>query len=123
MTGENIREAVLSLPSGLSCSFQKPAKESCYLIWEWNCLFGKLITQNVIPWSFWTAVRLHQIQVPGETFLPSFVSGHRELGFPGSSDGKESACSAGDLGSIPGSGRSPGGGNGNLLQYPPCRIP
>ena len=33
------------------------------------------------------------------------------------SDGKESACSAGDLGLIPGSGRSPGEGNGNLLQY------
>ena len=31
--------------------------------------------------------------------------------------GKESACSVGDLGSIPGSGRSPGGGNGNPLQY------
>ena len=37
--------------------------------------------------------------------------------FPGGSDGKESACSAGDVGSIPGSGRSPGEGNGNLLQY------
>ena len=36
---------------------------------------------------------------------------------PGSSDGKESVCSAGDLGSIPGSGRSPGEGNGYLLQY------
>ena len=33
------------------------------------------------------------------------------------SDDKESACNAGDLGSIPGSGRSPGGGNGNPLQY------
>ena len=33
------------------------------------------------------------------------------------SDGKESACSAGDLPSIPGLGRSPGGGNGNVLQY------
>ena len=39
------------------------------------------------------------------------------LGFPGDSDGKASACSAGDLGSIPGSGRSPGEGNGNPLQY------
>ena len=39
-------------------------------------------------------------------------------GFAGSSDGKESACSGGDLGSIPGSGRSPGEGNGNPLQYP-----
>ena len=35
----------------------------------------------------------------------------------GSSDGKESACNAGDLGSIPGLGRSPGGGHGNPLQY------
>ena len=36
--------------------------------------------------------------------------------FPGGSDGKESACNAGGLGSIPGSGRSPGEGNGNPLQ-------
>ena len=39
------------------------------------------------------------------------------LGFPGGSDGKASACSAGDLGSIPGSGISPGEGNGNPVQY------
>ena len=38
-------------------------------------------------------------------------------GFPHSSLGKSSACNAGDLGSIPGSGRSPGEGNGNPLQY------
>ena len=38
-------------------------------------------------------------------------------GFPSGSDGKESACNAGDLGSIPGLGRSPGGGPGNPLQY------
>jgi len=37
------------------------------------------------------------------------------MGFPGGSDGKESAFSEGDLGSIPGSGRSPGEGNGNPL--------
>ena len=37
------------------------------------------------------------------------------LGFPGSSDGKESACSVGDLGLIPGMGRSPAGGSGNTL--------
>ena len=40
------------------------------------------------------------------------------VGFPGDSNGEESACSAGDLGSIPGLGRSPGEGNGNPLQYP-----
>ena len=39
------------------------------------------------------------------------------FGFPEGSDGKESACTVGDLGSIPGSGRFPGEGNGNPLQY------
>ena len=39
------------------------------------------------------------------------------MGFPGGSEGKASACNAGDLGSIPGPGRSPGEGNGNQLQY------
>ena len=38
-------------------------------------------------------------------------------GFPGGSDGKESACNAGDPGLVPRSGRSPGVGNGNPLQY------
>ena len=41
----------------------------------------------------------------------------RSLGFPGGSAGKEFACKAGDLGSIPGSGRSPREGNGYPLQY------
>ena len=39
------------------------------------------------------------------------------MGFPVDSESKQSVCSAGDLGSIPGSGSSPGEGNGNLLQY------
>ena len=39
------------------------------------------------------------------------------MGFPCGSDGKESACNAGDPGSIPGLGRSPGEGNGYPLQY------
>ena len=38
------------------------------------------------------------------------------MGFPGDSDGKEPACNAGDLGSISGSGRSPGEINGNPLK-------
>ena len=37
------------------------------------------------------------------------------MGFPSGSDGEESACNAGDLGSIPGLGRSLGGGHGNPL--------
>ena len=40
-----------------------------------------------------------------------------KVGFPGGSDNKESAYNAGDQGSIPGLGRSPGEGNGNLFQY------
>ena len=40
------------------------------------------------------------------------------MGFPCSSVGKEFACRAGDMGSIPELGRSPGEGNGNPLQYP-----
>ena len=39
------------------------------------------------------------------------------MGFPDGSDGKESACNEGDQGSMPGSGRSLGEGNGNPLQY------
>ena len=39
------------------------------------------------------------------------------MGFPGASDGKESACNAGNLSSVPELGRSPGGGHGNPLQY------
>ena len=39
------------------------------------------------------------------------------MGFPGGSEVKVSACNVGDLGLIPGSGRSPGEGNGNPLQY------
>ena len=39
------------------------------------------------------------------------------MGFPGGSVGKESSCNWGDLGLIPGLGRSPGGGHSNPLQY------
>ena len=51
-------------------------------------------------------------QLTNQVGLPWGLSG-----FPGGSDGKVSVCNAGDLGSIPGSGRSPGEGNGNPLQY------
>ena len=43
--------------------------------------------------------------------------------FPGGSVSKESVCNAGDPGSIPGSGRSPGEGNGNPLQYSCLKNP
>ena len=46
-----------------------------------------------------------------------FRNTYTYIGFSGGLDGKESACNAGDTGSIPGSGRSPGEENGNPLQY------
>ena len=46
------------------------------------------------------------------SFLPLYITG-----FLGGSDGKESACNAGDPGLIPGWGRSPGEAHGNPLQY------
>ena len=49
---------------------------------------------------------------PGDLVAPAL------LDFPGGSAGKESACSTGDLGSIPGLGRSPREGKGYPFQYP-----
>ena len=49
--------------------------------------------------------------------LEEKLSRSEYLGFPGGSENKESTHNPGDLGSIPGSGRSPGGGHGNPLQY------
>ena len=46
-----------------------------------------------------------------------FTTAHVQQGFPGGSESKESACTARDPGSIPGLGRSPGGGHGIPLQY------
>ena len=54
--------------------------------------------------------------------LEKSVTLSEQLGFPGGSDGKESACNARDLGSSPGSGRSPGGDHGHS-RIPPWRIP
>ena len=50
-------------------------------------------------------------------FKPSMQLALHFWGFSGGSDGKESACNPGDLGSVPGLGRSPGEGNVNQLQY------
>ena len=50
------------------------------------------------------------------TVSPPVLWNFLVLGFLGGLDGKESACNARDLGSIPGMGRSPGGGHGDALQ-------
>ena len=51
------------------------------------------------------------------------IQGDVMMCLAGGSDAKESACSAEDLGSIPGLGRSPGEGHGNPLQYACWRVP
>ena len=55
----------------------------------------------------WGAIAFSRDRLPTPTFM----------GFHGGSTGKESACDAGDVGSIPGLGRSPGEGKGDSLQY------
>ena len=70
-----------------------------------------------IPASFGSGSPVREVVragFPTSIFVSSLLC---LLGFPGDSAAKESACNAGDLGSIPGLGRSPEGGNGNPLQY------
>ena len=62
---------------------------------------------RLMPWVLQWIVPAHQLVT----------------GFPDGSDGKETACKAGDLVSIPGSGRPPGEGHGNPLQYPCLENP
>ena len=76
---------------------------------------------------------LHLLDVPScgwhSVILACFLSCKQKgkqaeiIKYPGGSDGKESACNAGDLDLIPELRRSPGGGHGNLLQYLAWRIP
>ena len=62
--------------------------------------------------GFGVGASLSPLYLPREKDQPEFW-----MLFSGGSDGKECACRAGDLGSIPGLGKSPGEGNGNALQY------
>ena len=62
-----------------------------------------------------------EMQAPKIISSVSKLSG--SVNFPGGSDSKESARSAGDPGSIPESGRSPGGGHDNPLRYPCLENP
>ena len=75
---------------------------------------------NMTEWLNWTEVRRRQIFQGRTSYSDHLLISQFCLsivGFPGGSAGKESACNAGDLGSIPGLGRSPGEGKGYPLQY------
>ena len=75
-----------------------------------------LLSSECLPQSFSGHLKSLTQSCPLKSVTHQCVPGGSG-GFPGGSDGKTSACSAEDPGSIPGSGRSPGEGNGNPLQY------
>ena len=81
-----------------------------------------MVMTKALGLSFLTrkkSVLKHEVQI-----IPTILSLNKfPWGFPRGSDGKVSACSVGDLGSVPGLGRSPGEGNGNPFQYPCLENP
>ena len=95
---------------------------------KWLCIVPLLGKQKQNPSSRSLSKRLQLTQSicikPSHTTLGTSPHGHymelvNLLGFPGGKEsaGKETACNAGDLGLIPGLGRSPGEGNSYPLQY------
>ena len=84
------------------------------------CFFATLGNTKLHSWRVYEScldlvvVSFHWTQSKGMVIVRE---AHLSSGFPGGSDGKESTCNAGDLGLIPGLGRSPGEANGNPLQY------
>ena len=68
-----------------------------------------IFEKSLIAWAEFLALLFNSCVIWGSCLTPLF--------FPGSSELKASACNEGDLGLIPGLGRSPGEGNGNPLQY------
>ena len=88
------------------------AKMILYLLPKWISRVAQLVKN--LPAMQETPVQFMGREVPlekGQATHSVF------LGFPGGSDGRESACNVGDLDSISGFGRFPGGGHGNPLQY------
>ena len=73
------------------------------------CLVTKEVTDKC--WDYWVS------SSGSITAVPALSKVEVKLGFSSGSSGKESACNAGDLGSIPRLGRNPREGNGNPLQY------
>ena len=85
----------------------------CHLCWRFQppCLL-RSHAFSFIPYFSST-----HLSLPFHLFHEHLAPSHLKLGFPGGSDGKESACNMGNTGLIPGEGRSPGEGNSNTLQY------
>ena len=90
---------------------------------EWFVFSPVYCSILALPFSLLPTERSRLVSAKHMVCLLHFLSSYSGiyalplLGFPCGSAGKESACSAGDLGSIPGLGRSPGEGKGYPLQY------
>ena len=105
-----------------SCNMNKKEKRKAGLTWpithcvaraaRGGCVFAATNSQDALR-----RIELLAPPCPPSGCRGTHPSSPPKWDFPNSSDSKESTCSAGELGSIPGSGRSPGGGNGHLLQY------
>ena len=92
--------------------------EGCFSFLPKSLLFSSPWLEKVVPKSISflehsSAFVFQKVRFCSNEDIQKLI----QFSFPCSSVSKESACSAEDLGSIPGSGRSPGEGNGNLLQY------
>ena len=107
--------------------FQDPVSRSlweegkpCNLIppaW-WVSLDAFTVTcEFLYSWSSFSADLINTLIFQGVLLKNIYMHIHAYICFPGSSEVKASASNAGDPGSIPGSGRSPGEGNGNPVQY------
>ena len=70
-----------------------------------------------LPFPFWALFGITFNIHISSMHLKTLPASTHFLSFSGGSDSKESTCNAGDLDSVPGLGRSPGGGHGNPLQY------
>ena len=99
----------LSVVDNISRTNGRP---QCYIFIQMNCMEETVCILGFPVFSlFYRGAFPNVFNILFSPFL------NVSLGFPGGSEGKASACNAGDLGSIPGSGRSPGERKGNPLLY------
>ena len=109
---------------GLECKSRKSRNSwSNTEIWPWNAEWNRAKTNRVLPRKC-TGQSKYPLPTTQEKTLHMDITRGSTLksdwlywGFPGGSEVKASVSNVGDLGLIPGSGRSPGEGHGNLLQY------
>ena len=114
---------VCSLPSGVGASTHRShpaAHPGKGWVSPGRAPSGEFLQRRYVDW-LWTPYLTPRclVPIPTDAFCPQDPCPHVSPSTPasGGSDGKESTCNVGDLGSIPGWRRSPGRGDGNPLQY------